>query len=451
MTPGINQAAAAPSAGATKTDKNGANAHDDGADFKAALGLPKTARSSGHHREASEQEADGLPRYGLKVGARGKGDKAEADQTAADTHAKAPATPISAMMLARELEVRAQRDGQGAAEGGLLRNGVRGALAGQQTPDIKIDADPASLVAAERAARNAAGRTQPAMPQSRTAALSGDLLVADGQSDVAASSQSEARPARLPGAATLTLSLTSLANQGQAAQTPVDPTQLSAGRDFLQTLAANAKGDRSQSEGFGRRPEARSERVTVVAQQNIPAPVAQPSVSTTTALANALAADPSWRAAATPAFQPLAAQPGLSSAHTMKIQLHPAELGMVTANLRLSGEHLTVELRVETGEAYRRLSADSADIVKSLRAMGLDIDHVTIQQPQPSSSAQGRADGNDASAGFAPRDQQSFTSAHSGGNGDGRQQSAGNSKNGSYGSDDVASAAANSAGDGLYI
>lgn len=448
MTPGINQAVVASTAGTTKTDRNGANAHDDGAEFSAALGLPKTARSAGHHREASEQEGDSLPRYGLKVGARGKGDKAEADQTATDTHAKAPATPISAMMLARELEIRTQRDGQGAAEGGLLRNGVRGALAAQQTPDIKIDADPASLAAAERSARNAAGRT--AMPQSRTGAVSGDLLVTDGQSEVSAASQPEARPARLPGAATLTLSLTSLASQGQAAQMPSDPTQLSAGRDFLQTLAANAKGDRSQSEGFGRRPEARSERVTVVSQQNIPAPIAQPSLSTTTALANALAADPGWRAAAS-TFQPLAAQPGLASAHTMKIQLHPAELGMVTANLRLSGEQITVELRVETGEAYRRLSADSADIVKSLRAMGLDIDHVTIQQPQPSSAAQGRADGNNASAGFAPRDQQSFSSAHSGGNGDGRQQSASNSNNGSYGSDDAASAAANSAGDGLYI
>ncbi|MEP9372684.1 flagellar hook-length control protein FliK [Mesorhizobium sp. KR1-2] len=458
MTPGVKQAAATSTAGTTKTDKNAASAHDDGADFKAALGLTKTGKSGGHyHRNASsaaEQEADHLPRqtgFGPKSGARGGGEKAKSDPTAIEAPAKPPATPISAMMLARELEASAQRDDQGPAEGEHLRNGTRNAPAAQQTPDVKIDADPASLIATDPAVRNVAGQTQPAMPQSRTGVLSGSLTAGVKQSEAATTPQSDARAARLPSSATLTLSLTSIANPGQPAQMPGDPTLLSVGREFLQTLAANANGDGSPSEGIARRPEARNERVTVVAQQNIPAPVAQPSVSTTTALANVLSAEPSWRAAATPAFQPLAAQPGLSSAHTMKIQLHPAELGMVTANLRLSGEHITVELRVENGEAYRRLSADSADIVKSLRAMGLDIDHVTIQQPQSSSSAQGRTDGNNASAGSAPGDQQASNSAHSGGNGDGRQQPSGNSNTGSFGSDDAAPASANPAGDGLYI
>ena len=52
--------------------------------------------------------------------------------------------------------------------------------------------------------------------------------------------------------------------------------------------------------------------------------------------------------------------------HILKIELHPAELGMVTASLRLAGEQLSIELKPETHEAYRRLATDSDAIVKSM-------------------------------------------------------------------------------------
>lgn len=468
MTIGVNPGVAASTPAMAKAERGGAKANGDEADFGAALGLSKSGdRHGDDHKDAAsapEQEAGGWPRprgASLKSGARGEGSRADGTIKApkadlGDPQGKTPATPIAAIMLARDLEVQAQRVEKGSqtAEQAVPRGGMRGSVADPHTPDIKID--PASLAAAERAARNAAGRPQSAMPNGQTAAtLSANLLVSGDQAEAAAASRSEtpAGTAKLSGAAALTLSLTSTANQGQPTPAPGDPAVLPAARDFLQTLAANADGKRSQPDGFAKRQDAKSERVTVVAQQNIPAPIAQPTASTATGLANLIAADPAWRAAATPAFHPLSAQPGLASAHTLKIQLHPAELGMVTANLRLSGEHLTVELRVENGEAYRRLSADSEAIVKSLRAMGLDIDKVTIQQPQGSSSTQGRADGDSASAGFTPRDQQSFTSAHSGGNGAGagRQHYAGNTNDGSYGSDDAASAATNAAGGGVYI
>ena len=48
-----------------------------------------------------------------------------------------------------------------------------------------------------------------------------------------------------------------------------------------------------------------------------------------------------------------------------KIELHPAELGMVTASLRLSGEQLSIEIRPENHEAHRRLSSDSDAIMTS--------------------------------------------------------------------------------------
>jgi chemotaxis protein MotD len=53
--------------------------------------------------------------------------------------------------------------------------------------------------------------------------------------------------------------------------------------------------------------------------------------------------------------------------HTLKLQLNPASLGSVTAVLKLSGEELTVDIKVQTAEAYRQLSDDNQAILKALR------------------------------------------------------------------------------------
>ncbi|WP_047031216.1 flagellar hook-length control protein FliK [Hoeflea sp. IMCC20628] len=65
--------------------------------------------------------------------------------------------------------------------------------------------------------------------------------------------------------------------------------------------------------------------------------------------------------------------------HTLKLQLNPMSLGSVTAVMKLSGEALSVELKVESAEAYRQLSDDSQSIVKSLRAQGYAVEQITIQ------------------------------------------------------------------------
>ena len=82
-----------------------------------------------------------------------------------------------------------------------------------------------------------------------------------------------------------------------------------------------------------------------------------------------------------------------ASAQSLKIQLHPAELGMVTATLRFAGEQLSIELKVENHEAYRRLSSDSEAIVKSLRDLGYDIERVSVLQPSIAASAAARSEG----------------------------------------------------------
>lgn len=65
--------------------------------------------------------------------------------------------------------------------------------------------------------------------------------------------------------------------------------------------------------------------------------------------------------------------------NTLKIQLNPIDLGTVTATLRLQGEALTVDLKVETGKAYRNLSDDQDAIVKALRGHGFAVDQVSVQ------------------------------------------------------------------------
>jgi len=165
--------------------------------------------------------------------------------------------------------------------------------------------------------------------------------------------------------------------------------------------------------------------VHIVSERSFPAPAA-PSVGSTVAnLAQVLAAARSQ--AATPAAfaqHPTVAVP----AHTLRIELHPAELGTVMASLKLSGDQLSVELKPDTAEAYRHLSKESDAIASSLKKLGLDVGTVTIMQPSLALTAAARADtGNQASV-MPGRDGAQFQQGTSGGGGSdsGGRQSGGN-------------------------
>jgi chemotaxis protein MotD len=195
-------------------------------------------------------------------------------------------------------------------------------------------------------------------------------------------------------------------------------------------------------------------RVTVLGQQNVPAPAIPFPGLTAAPLLTAIAADGSWREFATAAdLRALPAQNAVASTHSLKVQLRPAELGMVTASLRFAGEQLTVELQVESVEAQQRLSADADTIVKSLRALGLEVDRVTIQQSTIVQTSNARADANAGQNGQPAPDRQSFNAASSGsGNGQaGGQHSGRNSSNGAQASQNTAPGNADRAGGGLYI
>lgn len=87
--------------------------------------------------------------------------------------------------------------------------------------------------------------------------------------------------------------------------------------------------------------------------------------------------------------------------NTLKIQLNPAELGVVTATMKLNGDNLQVQLRVENIDAYRLLSEDSSSIVKALKGQGFGIDQINLTLA--SSDRGGSQQGN-------PQNGQSFQS-----------------------------------------
>ena len=135
------------------------------------------------------------------------------------------------------------------------------------------------------------------------------------------------------------------------------------------------------------------------------------------AVTTAITQDPEWTAS-------LSATGGLTHSeaaatgkvvNTLKIQMHPIELGLVTATLRLHGDELVVSLQVETGEAYRQLADDQDAIVRALRGHGFAVDQVSVQLAPADRSAGTQGDG---------QGQQQFSSqpqAREGGNGRGQR------------------------------
>ncbi len=65
--------------------------------------------------------------------------------------------------------------------------------------------------------------------------------------------------------------------------------------------------------------------------------------------------------------------------NTLKLDMHPDNLGPMTASMRLKGEELSVSVMVQTMDAYRQLNADHEGLVKALQSQGFTIDQVTIQ------------------------------------------------------------------------
>ena len=150
------------------------------------------------------------------------------------------------------------------------------------------------------------------------------------------------------------------------------------------------------------------------------------------AVTSAIAQDPDWAASlgSTGSLSHSEAAVTGKVVNTLKIQMHPIELGLVTATLRLQGEELVVSLQVETGEAYRQLKDDQEAIVKALRGHGFAVDQVSVQLAPADRSAGSQQQGD----GQSQQQQQQFSSqpqareggsGRQGGNGEGTGNFAG--------------------------
>jgi chemotaxis protein MotD len=200
------------------------------------------------------------------------------------------------------------------------------------------------------------------------------------------------------------------------------------------------------------KPPASAGKMDVVGQQSFPAPAQSPTSRTALALAGAIASDIGAQPFSNASNAAQTANSVAVATHVLKIELHPAELGAVTASLRLSGDQLSIEMKPQTHEAYRRLTADSDAILKSLRGLGFDVDKVAIMQPSIAVASTGRADANGAPPMSAGRDQPSFQPGNWGGdNGGGGRQPGRNDGNGAQEFGRAASPLRERAGDDMYI
>ncbi|GES42672.1 chemotaxis protein MotD [Rhizobium dioscoreae] len=164
-------------------------------------------------------------------------------------------------------------------------------------------------------------------------------------------------------------------------------------------------------------------------------------------VAGTLAGDHEWSAAMQPGSA-LSNAANLTSAgkvvNTLKIQLRPDNLGDVTATMRLSGDQLSVDLKVQTSEAYRQLHADQSRMVDALRAQGYQVDNITVSM---ASNADQQSDSGRNSGSNQPQ-QQSLLNQGQGGDARSRgqnysgQQANGNDGNRSSGERGVEDGAA---------
>ncbi|MCB1417122.1 MAG: flagellar hook-length control protein FliK, partial [Nitratireductor sp.] len=156
---------------------------------------------------------------------------------------------------------------------------------------------------------------------------------------------------------------------------------------------------------------------------------------------------------AAPAQPPAQAGPQQSgqTLHTLKLHLNPVSLGSVTAVLKLSGEDLSVEIKVQTAEAYRQIRQDNESIIKALRGQGFGVEQITVQHV----AGPERAPGQSPQQGFQPGQQGPGSSdAQSSGKESGRNNASqqGSGSQGGQGHEQ-SSYAASGAGrtDGVYL
>jgi chemotaxis protein MotD len=200
----------------------------------------------------------------------------------------------------------------------------------------------------------------------------------------------------------------------EQAGAPADPPDRGVARLFSSNISARSVVA-PLADLAGRQPA--QEHVGIASSQSFPVPATPGLDPTISRLVGAIAATEGLSPGAFSAATPIAAlRSGPAAAHTLKIELHPAELGVVNARLHLAGGQLSIELAPETQEAYHRLSSDSDAIVRSLRDLGYDVGKVSVLQPAVATMPAPRTDATGAAPSWS-RDPSSSQPGQSGGDG----------------------------------
>jgi chemotaxis protein MotD len=151
------------------------------------------------------------------------------------------------------------------------------------------------------------------------------------------------------------------------------------GKGQAVSMSVTSDGDKAVAKNEASAAAAKTETVTVVEARRY---LGLAPSSNASAVTSQIASNPEWARALQPsaaeAQAPLTQASTGKVLNTLKIQMHPIDLGMVTATLRLKDDELHVEIKVETGDAFRQLSDDQSAMVKALRAQGFAVDQVNI-------------------------------------------------------------------------
>lgn len=86
-------------------------------------------------------------------------------------------------------------------------------------------------------------------------------------------------------------------------------------------------------------------------------------------------------------------EPQARTAKSIRLQLHPADLGAVEVRMTAVGDQVRISLRFDLSDAATQVAASRRDLEQTVAAAGLQVTSLTIEVARGTGSAQGTADG----------------------------------------------------------
>lgn len=391
MTPNVTMGFAGPAIQSKPSDagKN-ADAADQG--FRDAIdnrGSKRAKAADTPPAEAEARPAGALERLMAKFGIKEETDEVQPDDqdvsgqeseeavaTAVDAPVKEAtvvAVPIGNVGMPSEGEPAANGNPAIPAEEKMPDEQPR-ALAGRENPGpTHMTAEGKQAAASAAAATSAAAQGPVVAPQSKQAS----------DSNTRSNRVNQQQPSNAPGPLVSS-------DADVPVERPAQTTVASSGNG-ARWLRDDGRSGEGNSRAAPTPNDAVQSRVNVLGFTAAVAPAATTNAPLGTTAAGVFAAmesEPTWRSAAMDPAAMTGSRGTLNATgvNTLRIQLNPAELGTVTARLTAAGEQLSVEIEVESADARQRLNSDSESILKSLRAIGYDIDKVVITQSSQNAS-----------------------------------------------------------------